>query len=107
MSFSTQSTPFPHFAQAFTSAIASARKVFDMGAALGFRMRLLDLGGGFVNCPGPDGLPSLGGVPAAVNSALDAHFPQGLDVHIIAEPGRCAACLHGRGVQVGNTRYAI
>lgn len=79
-------------AQAFTAAIKAARGVFDMGAFLGFRMRLLDLGGGFVSHPGADGLPSLGGVPAAVNAALDAHFPKGLGVSIIAEPGRCAAC---------------
>lgn len=76
--------------QAFTLAIAAARAVFDMGAALGLRMRLLDLGGGFVNRPGPDGAPSLGAVPAAINATLDAHFPEGCGVRIIAEPGRCA-----------------
>ena len=76
--------------QAFTLAIAAVRAVFDMGAALGLRMRILDLGGGFVNRPGPDGAPGLGAVPAAINAALDAHFPDGCGVRIIAEPGRCA-----------------
>jgi len=73
-------------AQAFTAAIAAARKVFDMGAALGFGMRLLDLGGGFVSWQAR-------GVPAAVNAALDALFPAGCGVRIIAEPGRRAARL--------------
>lgn len=87
-------------AQAFTAAIAAARAVFDMGAALGFRMRLLDLGGGFVNRPGPDGLPSLGAVPAAINAALDAQFPEGCGVRVIAEPGRCVPGnqLHPTGI---------
>jgi len=80
-------------AQAFTAAIAAARKVFDMGAALGFGMRLLDLGGGFVSWQARGGQPSLGGVPAAVNAALDALFPAGCGVRIIAEPGRRAARL--------------
>jgi ornithine decarboxylase len=76
-----------------------------MGAALGFGMRLLDLGGGFVSRQARGQPPSLGGVPAAVNAALDALFPPGCGVRIIAEPGRraarlptcfvCLACAHG------------
>lgn len=61
---------------AFTAAIESARHVFDLGLALGFEMDTLDLGGGF--CGGAfdaAGNVDLGGVPAAINAALDEHFP--------------------------------
>jgi ornithine decarboxylase len=74
---------------AFTNAISLARKVFDMGAALGFEMTLLDIGGGF--CGGnfdDNGMVDLGGVPAAVNSALDQYFPESSGIRVIAEPGR-------------------
>ena len=78
----------PH---AFTAAILLARKVFDMGSALGFNMSLLDIGGGF--CGGnfdESGNVDLGGVPAAVSSALDEYFSGAENEHvrIIAEPGR-------------------
>ncbi len=53
-------------------AIAAAARVFKMGKAYGFDMDLLDIGGGF----------------AAVNAALDAHFPPCSGIRIIAEPGR-------------------
>ena len=78
----------PH---AFTAAILLARKVFDMGNALGFNMTLLDIGGGF--CGGnfdDNGNVDLGGVPAAVNSALEEYFSgeANENVRVIAEPGR-------------------
>eukprot|EP00891_Asterochloris_glomerata_P001630 jgi/Astpho2/1630/fgenesh1_pm.00030_%23_2_t len=74
---------------AFTAAISLARRVFDIGAALGFSMDLLDIGGGF--CGGnfdEAGNVDLGGVPHAVNSALEEFFPEGSGVRVIAEPGR-------------------
>lgn len=74
---------------AFTAAIESARRVFDLGAAMGFAMEVLDIGGGF--CGGnfdAAGNVDLGGVPAAVNAALDALFPDDGKLRIIAEPGR-------------------
>lgn len=55
-------------------------------------MRLLDLGGGFsAGDISAGGDVDLGGVPAAVNGALESHFPESCGVRIIAEPGRCAA----------------
>ena len=62
-----------------------------MGSALGFRMSLLDIGGGF--CGGnfdEFGNVDLGGVPSAVNSALEDYFSgeDNAHVRIIAEPGR-------------------
>ena len=62
---------------------------FDAGLACGFDMRLLDLGGGFsAGAIGIDGSVDLGGVPAAVNGALECHFPESCGVRVIAEPGR-------------------
>ena len=73
-----------------SQAIASASAVFKAGKALGCDMDLLDIGGGFAGCVlGADGTGDLGRVPAAVNAALDTHFPPLANVRIIAEPGRC------------------
>ena len=47
-----------------------------MGLAMGFEMEVLDIGGGF--CGGDfdaSGNVDLGGVPSAVNEALDKLFP--------------------------------
>jgi ornithine decarboxylase len=75
--------------QSFRYAIEAARRAFDLGAAHGFEMTLLDVGGGFCGGRfGPDGRVDLGGVPAALNAALEAHFPEGSGVRVIAEPGR-------------------
>ncbi|XP_028937100.1 antizyme inhibitor 2 isoform X2 [Ornithorhynchus anatinus] len=72
--------------QAFTQAIADARLVFEMGAELGYRMHLLDLGGGF---PGPENSTvRFEELASVINSALDLYFPEGCGVEIIAEPGR-------------------
>lgn len=74
---------------AFSEAIAVARSAFDEGLALGFDMRILDVGGGFSGGNfDVNGNVDLGGVPEAVNAALDLHFPEASGVHIIAEPGR-------------------
>lgn len=62
-----------------------------MGEALGFDMSLLDIGGGFSSgCFDLEGSLS---IPAAVNRALDHHFPSERGVRIISEPGRCANTL--------------
>lgn len=73
-------------AAAFAEAIRLARTCFDQGLELGFDMRILDIGGGF--CGGRLVDNHLGGVPDAVNSTIDAHFPKESGVDIIAEPGR-------------------
>ena len=83
---------------AFSIAIAAARAAFDIGLSYGFDMRLLDLGGGFsAGAISAGGDVDLGGVPAAVNGALESHFPESCGVRIIAEPGRCAAKEHLSG----------
>lgn len=74
--------------EAFAHAIQTARRVFDDAHKLGFNMRLLDIGGGFCAIVDEDGEVSLGAVSAAINAALDAYFPVGCGVEVIAEPGR-------------------
>ncbi|GAB9471927.1 hypothetical protein Gpo141_00009123 [Globisporangium polare] len=78
---------------AYADAVRSARKAFDIGASLGFKFSLLDVGGGF---------PSIDGDPIffrdcaqELSTSLDLHFPAssnestgGERVRIIAEPGR-------------------
>ncbi|XP_023614297.1 antizyme inhibitor 2 isoform X3 [Myotis lucifugus] len=104
--------------EAYAQFIADARIVFEMGAELGHRMHILDLGGGF---PGVEGAKvrfeekrkrnRLGAVASfqhkphfqtcscpppfschqiasVINSALDLYFPEGCGVDIFAKLGR-------------------
>ncbi|NXK53604.1 AZIN2 inhibitor, partial [Chauna torquata] len=72
--------------QVFAQAVAEAQLAFDMGAELGYRMHLLDIGGGF---PGTeDARAQFEERAAMINSALDTYFPKGCGVEIIARPGR-------------------
>ncbi|NXD11444.1 AZIN2 inhibitor, partial [Nothocercus nigrocapillus] len=72
--------------QAFAQAVAEAQLVFEMGAELGYRMHVLDIGGGF---PGPeDTRARFEETAAAINSALDLYFPEGCGVEVVAKPGR-------------------
>ncbi|ELW48612.1 Arginine decarboxylase [Tupaia chinensis] len=72
--------------QAYTRSIADARLVFEMGAELGHRMHVLDLGGGF---PALEGTKArLEEIAAVISSALDLYFPEGCGVDILAELGR-------------------
>ncbi|NXH13119.1 AZIN2 inhibitor, partial [Bucco capensis] len=72
--------------QAFAQAVATAQLAFEMGTELGYRMHLLDIGGGF---PGTeDTRAHFEEIAAMINSALDLYFPDGCGVEIIATPGR-------------------
>ncbi|XP_057355951.1 antizyme inhibitor 2 isoform X1 [Manis pentadactyla] len=72
--------------QVYTQSIADARLVFEMGAELGHRMHILDLGGGF---PGLEGAKvRFEEIASVVNSALDLYFPEGCGVDILAKLGR-------------------
>merc|ERR1719261_1822270 len=69
---------------AFTDAVRRAEAVMAAGAALGFSMQLLDIGGGF---PGNDDVD----IPFAVMAAEIRSALENLDssnVRVIAEPGR-------------------
>nr|XP_060640081.1 antizyme inhibitor 2 [Anolis sagrei ordinatus] len=72
--------------QVFTQSIADARLVFEMGAEVGYKMHLLDIGGGFPTFEESRG--RFEETVAVVNSALDLYFPEGCGVEIIAELGR-------------------
>ncbi|GIL90127.1 hypothetical protein Vretimale_13916 [Volvox reticuliferus] len=75
----------------FTNAIENARKVFDEAASLGFRMDLLDIGGGFTGHFDELGNVMFGEIANTINAALAKYFPPGGelgDVRVIAEPGR-------------------
>ncbi|KAM8796018.1 antizyme inhibitor 2 [Eudromia elegans] len=72
--------------EAFARAAAEAQLVFEMGAELGYRMRILDIGGGFP-APGDTGA-RLEETAAAINAALDLYFPEGCGVEVMARPGR-------------------
>lgn len=77
---------------AFAHAVEVARRAWDLGAAHGFPMRVLDLGGGSGVCA----------APKAANAALAAHFPQDLlpeGEHLVLERewiGCCAWGLRGQ-----------
>ena len=79
---------------AFYAAVASAADVFDLAAARGRPMRLLDIGGGFMGEYTTDEFARVAG---AIKSSLSEFFPREPTskrggVHVIAEPGRYFAC---------------
>ncbi|KFQ52391.1 Arginine decarboxylase [Pelecanus crispus] len=75
--------------QAFAQSVAAAPLAFEMGTELGYRMHLLDIGGGF---PSTEDRRARGTelteIAAVINSALDLYFPDGCGVEIVARPGR-------------------
>ncbi|NXK19560.1 AZIN2 inhibitor, partial [Arenaria interpres] len=72
--------------QTFAQSVAAAQLAFEMGMELGYRMHLLDIGGGF---PGTeDTRAQFEEMAAVINSALDLYFPEGCGVEIVARPGR-------------------
>ncbi|KXZ55818.1 hypothetical protein GPECTOR_2g1369 [Gonium pectorale] len=75
----------------FTNAIENARKVFDEATSLGFKMELLDIGGGFTGHFDECGNVMFGEIANTINAALATYFAPGSehgDVRVIAEPGR-------------------
>ncbi|BFZ16335.1 hypothetical protein BsWGS_19375 [Bradybaena similaris] len=73
-------------AKAFAYAVKQAYDAWQIATELGFRMTLLDIGGGF---PGQSNAPiTFTEIAAVVNEALDTYFPPDESVRIIAEPGR-------------------
>ncbi|PNS20520.1 Ornithine decarboxylase [Sphaceloma murrayae] len=65
--------------EAFLKAVRDARFVFDQAAAVGYDLKTLDVGGGFVSETFDD-------MAAVLSTALDAYFPP--TVRVIGEPGR-------------------
>ncbi|XP_040192945.1 antizyme inhibitor 2 [Rana temporaria] len=72
--------------KAYVQSISDARLVFEMASEFGYKLWLLDIGGGF---PGTDDVKvRFEEIAAVINPALDLYFPEGSGVEIIAEPGR-------------------
>lgn len=67
---------------AFLKAVRDAHHVFQQGAACGFDMKTLDVGGGFCSDA------SFEDMAGVLRSALDEYFPAHTGINIIAEPGR-------------------
>jgi ornithine decarboxylase len=63
----------------FGKAVKDARTIFDRAAQLGFDLKLLDVGGGFVD-------ETFETFAANLTEALEEHFPH--NVRVIGEPGR-------------------
>ena len=80
--------------KAFDIAIARAREVFDIGSDNGYKLDLLDLGGGFPGTETATGL-SFAAFAQQINLSLATYFPEesSPDLRVIAEPGRyfCSA----------------
>lgn len=76
-----------HNPASFAEAIRNARQVFDKGRdVFGFKMSVLDLGGGF---PGSSESSELfEKIAKVINTSLEEYFPVSDDVNVIAEPGR-------------------
>jgi len=73
-------------AEAFHDAVASARRVFNEAATVGYQLSILDIGGGF---PGHDSSRiSFKDIATVLNDALERYFPEDSGVKIMAEPGR-------------------
>ncbi|XP_032083017.1 antizyme inhibitor 2 isoform X1 [Thamnophis elegans] len=72
--------------QIFTQSIADARLIVEMAAELGYKIRLLDIGGG-LPCA-EESRRHFEETAAVINSALDLYFPEGCGVEILAELGR-------------------
>lgn len=64
---------------AFLKAVQDSRKVFNEAAELGYDLKILDIGGGFLEDS------TFEKMACVLSAALDRYFPT--DVHIIGEPG--------------------
>ncbi|CAM2106905.1 antizyme inhibitor 1 isoform X1 [Caretta caretta] len=68
--------------QVYIHAISDARCVFDMAEEFGFKMNMLDIGGGFTGSE-----LQLEEVNHVISPLLDVYFPEESGVNVIAEPG--------------------
>lgn len=74
--------------KAYSTAIQEAREFYDLAEMYGYKIKVIDIGGGFVS-------HSLDDIPEAIQKALQTYFPEELNCHIIAEPGRFFAETSG------------
>ncbi|OLY82873.1 Antizyme inhibitor 2 [Smittium mucronatum] len=72
---------------AFTKALMDSRKVFDLAAKSGYKLSLLDIGGGFPSPKQKSGV-EFKTIASNIRSVLDDLFPVSENIRIISEPGR-------------------
>jgi diaminopimelate decarboxylase len=82
-------------ATAYSDAIAYARRVFDLASTYGFKMNLLDIGGGFPGFNTPESDEHFITIAKVVNNQLDKSFSDVPNLRVIAEPGRFFATSCG------------
>jgi len=70
----------------YAEGISEAKRMFKIGDSLGFKMKILDIGGGYPGFGSQD--ISLDKIAWVVNASLREHFPEGSGVKVMAEPGR-------------------
>ncbi|XP_053674027.1 ornithine decarboxylase-like [Anopheles nili] len=77
-------------ANVFYEAIRAGRAISDYAASIGFKFRVLDIGGGFVG----DRNDSIARYAEMINRGLEEFFPDS-SMEVFAEPGRylCAAAV--------------
>lgn len=88
----------------YCGAIKVSRQIFAIAETIGFKLHILDLGGGF---PG-DSFRRIDEFAEKINNSLDEHFPSDEfpDLRILSEPGRyfvesaftLAASIHSRKI---------
>jgi ornithine decarboxylase len=104
----SQCTNFDNYMQ----ALAIAAEVFEEAASRGFRMTLVDIGGGFP-APYDENVEPLKALARRLNADIDRLFPA--DIEILAEPGRflvataatLVASVIGKAVRDGKTCYYV
>ena len=80
-------------ASAYADAIRIARDVYNTAESLGYKMTLLDVGGGY---PGDSTRTlRLDDIAMEIKAALETYFPQELGVRFISEPGQLFVCAAG------------
>lgn len=67
--------------EAFSHAIKSARDLYDLALAYGYKLKMLDIGGGFSR-------ETLHKIAPTIQTAIGTYFPPSLECDVIAEPGR-------------------
>lgn len=68
-------------ASAYTLAIKNARMCYNVAFEYGYKLHIIDIGGGFTS-------EMLGDIPSTIIDALNEYFPDSLGCTYIAEPGR-------------------
>lgn len=72
----------------YADAIKLAKEVFKIGEKHGYKMNMLDIGGGFPGKRGKEQDDLFDAISQTVNDALKEHFSDIEDLKVIAEPGR-------------------